>query len=134
MRVVISHGPAQVDNLCKHTFMKAFYFQTIWNKILAVILFHPLSAAAASSFFNELLCTSVFSQRVLTVANRCIKHLWWLTVTVSSMWGRSSLFPLGEPWTSNRMIRMPVNSKLLRCSHFSQVFPLDGGGLIWWSS
>ena len=134
MWVVTSHGPAQVDNLCKHTFMKALYFQTKWNQILAIILFHPLAATAASSFFNGLLCSSVFSQRVLTVANQWIKHLWRLTVTVSSTRGRSSLFPLGEPWTSIRMIRMPMSSKLLKCSHFVQIFSLDGDGLIWWCS
>ena len=67
MWVVTSHELAQVDNLSKDTFMKALYFQTKWNQILAIILFHTLAAMAASSFFNGLLCSSVFSQRVLTV-------------------------------------------------------------------
>ena len=115
MWVVTSHGPGQVDSLQAY-FYESLIFSKKMKSNFSNYTFHPLTAA--SSFFNGLLCSSVFSQRVLTVANQWIKHLWRLTVTVSSTRGRSSLFPLGEPWTSIRMIRMPMNSKPLKCSHF----------------
>ena len=34
----LHNGPVQADNLCKHTFMKALYFQTKWNLILIIVL------------------------------------------------------------------------------------------------